>query len=188
MTVSERPDATCSRAAILAAAASLFDRAGSETVSMNDVAEAAGVGKATLFRRVGDREALIHAVLAPRAAALRERVETGPPPLGPGGTPVETLNAYLDALLEFVWANRALIRTIEHSGLLVYYTSPFSEFWIGELVRRLAATRPGGDADTEYLAHVLFPALRANVIDYLVSARGMPLAEIRAGLHSLAAP
>lgn len=185
----ERSDTACGRAAIVAAAAVLFERGGVEAVSMENIAEAAGVGRSTVLSRVGDRAALIHAVLAPRAAALRERIEEGPAPLGPGGEPVDALNAYLDALLEFVWTNRALIRTLEDDSLETYYTSPLSEFWIGELARRLAATRPGGDADAdaEYLAHVLFPALRANAVDYLVSARGMPLSQVRAGLHRLVA-
>ncbi|MGF7236368.1 MAG: TetR/AcrR family transcriptional regulator [Frankia sp.] len=183
MTGSERTDAARNRAAILAAADALFDR-GTETVSMNDIAEAAGVGKGTVFRRFGDRTALIHALLQPRSAALRERIEHGPPPLGPGGPPAEALRAYLNALLEFVWANRALIRAFEQCGLDTYYTSPYSQYWIDELRRRLTATAPGTSLD--YLAHILFTALRADFVNYLSSARAMPLDDIREGLYRLA--
>lgn len=183
MTVSERADAVRNRAAILAAAADLFD-GGSTSVSMNDIAEAAGVGKGTVFRRFGDRTALIHALLQPRSAALRETIEHGPPPLGPGGAPADALRAYLDALLEFIWANRAIIRAFENCGLHPYYTSPYSQYWIGELRRRLSATHP--DTALDYLAHILFTALRADFVDYLVSACGMPLDDVRDGLHHLA--
>ncbi|GAA4606267.1 TetR/AcrR family transcriptional regulator [Actinoallomurus liliacearum] len=181
----ERADAARNRQAILAAAAALFDRDGAEAVSMSEIATAAGVGKGTLFRRFGDRTALIEAVIEPRVTALRDAVEAGPPPLGPGGPPAAALHAYLDALLDFVWANRTLIRALEHRGPHAYYANAASRFWIDELTRRLTAARPGDDA--EYLAHALFTALRADVIDYLVTVREMPPDRIRAGLHGLAA-
>ncbi|CAI7975954.1 MULTISPECIES: TetR/AcrR family transcriptional regulator [unclassified Parafrankia] len=184
MTGAERADAARNRAAILAAAADLFDREGAEEVSMNDIAEAAGVGKGTVFRRFGDRTTLVEAVLQPRANTLSQRVEHGPAPLGPGGSPTEALSAYLDALLDFVVANRTLIRALEHRGPNAYYSNSSSRYWIAELARRLAAVRPG--EDTDYLAHVLFTALRADVVDYLVAARQMPLDRVRAGLHNLA--
>ncbi|ABW13088.1 transcriptional regulator, TetR family [Parafrankia sp. EAN1pec] len=184
MAGSERADAARNRAAILAAAADLFDRDGAEQVSMNDIARAAGVGKGTLFRRFGDRTALIEAVLYPRVAAMLTLVEQGPPPLGPGGEPVAALHAYLDSLLDFVWTNRTLIRALEHHGPYAYYANPSSQYWISELARRLTAVRPG--ENTDYLTHILFTALRADVVDYLVSGRRMDPDRVRAGLHRLA--
>ncbi|MFK0019930.1 TetR/AcrR family transcriptional regulator [Streptomyces sp. NPDC090798] len=41
---------------------------------MDDIAEAAGVGKATLFRRFGDRAGLIGAVIDSRLEPLRQAV------------------------------------------------------------------------------------------------------------------
>ncbi|WP_433465173.1 TetR/AcrR family transcriptional regulator [Spirillospora sp. CA-128828] len=186
MVRSERADAARNREAILSAAADLFDREGVPDVSMSDIAAAAGVGKGTVFRRFGDRTALIQAVIEPRVSALRAAVESGPPPLGPGATPDEALHAYLDALFDFVRANRGLIRALEHRGPYAYYANPASRFWIEELARRLGRARPGDDAD--YLAHAVFTALRADVIDYLVTARDVAPERIRAGLHTLALP
>ncbi|OAA27680.1 transcriptional regulator [Frankia sp. EI5c] len=184
MTGTERADAARNRAAILAAAAELFDRDGVEQVSMNDIARAAGVGKGTIFRRFGDRTALIEAVLLPRAASMRRLVDNGPPPLGPGGEPDDALHAYLDALLDFVWANRTLIRALEHRVPHSYYAHSSSQYWLHELTRRLAVTHPHDD--TDYLTYMLSTALRADVIDYLVSERQMDLDNVRAGLHRLA--
>ncbi|MGI5509956.1 TetR family transcriptional regulator [Streptomyces sp. CA-106131] len=59
----ERTDATRNRAAILAAAARLFAERGADDVSLDEVAAAAGVGKAALFRRFGDRAGLAAALL-----------------------------------------------------------------------------------------------------------------------------
>ncbi|MCP2256596.1 transcriptional regulator, TetR family [Streptoalloteichus tenebrarius] len=180
----ERADAARNREAILAAATALFDREGVESVSMQDIAAAAGVGKGTVFRRFGDRTALVHAVLEPRVAALRESVEGGPPPLGPGGDPHDALVAYVDALFAFVWRNRPMIRALEHRGPDAYYANDASQFWIEELDRRLAAA--GVTDDTEYLAHAVFTALRSDVIDYLVTARGMTRDRVLAGIQELA--
>ena len=187
MAGSERVDAARNRAAILAAAEDLFSREDAAKVSMSDIAEAAGVGKGTVFRRFGDRTALIHAILAPRSNELRRKVEHGPPPLGPGGPPLESLYAYLDALLEFVWANRSLVHALEDRGARAYYDPPSSQYWINELARRLTAAHPGR-TDSEYLAHILYTALRADVVDYLVSTRGMHLDCIRDNMRKLVTP
>lgn len=107
--------------------------------------------------------------------------------LRPGQQPAVPGNhvpAFLDALLDFVVANRTLIRALENRGPNAYYANPSSRYWIAELTRRISAACPDEDAD--YLAHVLFTALRADVVDYLMTSREMPLQRIRAGLHKLA--
>jgi AcrR family transcriptional regulator len=53
------PDHDAQRAAILARAAELFAERGYAGTSMNDVAAAAGVGKATLYHYVRDKRALV---------------------------------------------------------------------------------------------------------------------------------
>lgn len=79
-----RKDAERNRAAVLAAADDLFARgANPESVTMADIAVAAGVGKATLFRAFGDRTGLIQTLYQARLDPIKEAVEEGPPPLGP---------------------------------------------------------------------------------------------------------
>jgi AcrR family transcriptional regulator len=180
-----RADAVRNRAAILAAAAELFDRHDLASVSVQDIAQEAGVSKAAVFRHFGDRSGLIQEILEPRAAALREAVVSGPAPLGPGAQPADALAAYIDALFDFVCRNRVLIRAFEYLGSDAYYTNAASEFWIAELDRRLTAVDP--ELDAGYLAHALFTALRADVLDYLRTVPGMTQERIRAGIHTLAA-
>jgi AcrR family transcriptional regulator len=151
--VGERADAVRNRAAVLTAAEALFRQ--DAPVTLARVAEAAGVGKATVLRRFGDLNGLVEAVLAPKVAAL----------------------------LDFVLDNRTLIRALEHRRPHAYYANPASRFWIGELSRRLHAARPDEDAD--YLAHAVFTAMRADVIDYLNVEQGMSTDRIRTGLHAL---
>jgi AcrR family transcriptional regulator len=182
--VGERADAARNRSAVLAAAEGLFARDDLDHVGLARIADAAGVGKATVLRGFGTLMGLVEAVIAPKVAALRHAVEAGPAPLGPGGEPGERLAAYLDALLDFVLANRGLIRALEHRGPNAYYDNPASRFWIDELARRIGAVQPGQDA--EFHAHVLFTALRADVLDHLRDDRHMSVDRIRAGLHVLA--
>lgn len=180
----ERADAVRNRGAILAAAAELFDNGEPATVSVHDIAQAAGVSKAAVFRHFGDRSGLIQEILEPRAAALRDAVLHGPAPLGPGAPADDALAAYLDALYDFVRDNHVLIRAFEYLGSDAYYTNTASQFWIAELARRLTAVNP--NADTIYLAHALITALRADVIDYLRTLPGMTHDRLRAGVHALA--
>jgi AcrR family transcriptional regulator len=75
------------RARILEAARSLFAERGVREVSLEEVARAAGVGKATLFRRFGDGGALFLALLDEHERELQDEVLRGEPPLGPGAPP-----------------------------------------------------------------------------------------------------
>src|SRR5260370_37281799 len=90
----ERADAARNRERILCSAARLFSERGADCVSMDDVAEAAGVGKGTVFRRFGSRAALAQAALSEVARAFQEEIIRGQPPLGPRTTPVQRLIAF----------------------------------------------------------------------------------------------
>lgn len=186
MVVTERADARRNRSAVLDAARTLFAREDADRVTLARIAETAGVGKATVLRRFGDVSGVVEAVLAPRVTELRDALLTGPPPLGPGGPSAQALPACVDALFDFVLHNRTLIRALENRRPHAYYANPASQFWIGELSRRIHAAQPGADAD--YLAHALFTAMRADVIDYLRIEKKMDTGRIRAGLHALVPP
>jgi len=184
--VVERADVTRNRAAVLGAADALFREEGAGRVTLALIAEAAGVGKATVLRHFGSVTGMVEAVLAPRVGALRAAATSGPPPLGPGGPPEETLHRFIDALFDFVLDNRVLIRALENRSPDAYYANPASQWWIDELRRRIRTARPAADSD--YLAHAVFTAMRADVVDYLRSARKMSPERLREGLHTLIPP
>ena len=77
------------REAILCAARRLVAEEGPGSITMDRLAEAAGVGKGTLFRRFGDRASLFHALLDESERRLQEGFIRGPAPLGPGAPPRE---------------------------------------------------------------------------------------------------
>ena len=96
----ERADAARNRARVLAAAERLFAERGATSVSMEDVARAAGVGKGTLYRRHPDRAALAVALLDEHERRLQQRLLDGLPPLRPGRAAGERLAAFYDAMVD----------------------------------------------------------------------------------------
>jgi AcrR family transcriptional regulator len=113
----ERLDAVRNRRRILAAAGELVAAHGAEGLSMNAVAAAAGVGKGTIFRRFGDREGLLHALLDEDTIDLQNQFLSGPPPLGPGAPPAERLEAFIVAFVRFEAAHLELLLAAEQGHI-----------------------------------------------------------------------
>ena len=105
----ERGDAARNRALLLEAARRLIDERGSDAVTMDAVAAAAGVGKGTLFRRFGSRAGLMIVLLDEDEKVEQRAFMFGPPPLGPGAPPLDRLVAYGRARVRFAWSHRALL-------------------------------------------------------------------------------
>src|SRR5436305_13279378 len=105
----ERSDAARNRERILCTAQRLFAERGASCVSMDEVAEAAGVGKGTLFRRFGSRAALARAVLSEQERHLQEEFIRGDPPLGPGAPAQERLVAFGEAWLDLLAVHSELL-------------------------------------------------------------------------------
>jgi AcrR family transcriptional regulator len=106
---SERGDAARNRALLLDAARKLISEHGTDAVTMDDVATAAGVGKGTLFRRFGSRAGLMLVLLDEDEKVQQQAFMFGPPPFGPGAPPLERLLAYGRERLSFVWNHHALL-------------------------------------------------------------------------------
>ncbi len=105
----ERSDAARNRDAVLAAAVELVDSSGACAVTMESVAEAAGVGKGTVFRRFDSRSGLMAAVLNQLEAEWQAHVIGGPAPLGPCAPPLERLLAFGRSRVELNIARADLI-------------------------------------------------------------------------------
>jgi AcrR family transcriptional regulator len=161
----ERADAARNRRAILGAAEDLFARNGPEHVSIDQVATAAGVGKGTVFHRFTSREGLMRALVEDRVHAVQEAFTSGPPPLGPGAPPSERLAAFLDALIELVTKNIALIAAYEQSTS-DRQASPIYQAWHAHIRALITEARP--ELDAELLAHIVLGALHSDLIVHLL--------------------
>ncbi len=177
----ERTDAARNRERILCAARRLFDERGAGCVSMDDVAEAAGVGKGTLFRRFGSRASLAAAVLSERERDFQESFIRGEPPLGPGAPPGERLIAFGEAMLDIVAAHSELMLAAETGS--ARYTHP--AYAVHRLHVTLLLREADPDCDAELLADTLLASLSAGLFVYLREVREMPLDRIKEGWRDL---
>jgi AcrR family transcriptional regulator len=185
----ERADAARNRRSILQATEDLLREHEPGEVSVERVAAAAGVGKATVFHRFGTRAGLMRELMLERADALREAVTTGPPPLGPGAPPGERLAAFLDALIGLAARNVGLMTAHEHAVATARHgggdreANPVSVFWHDHIAGLIAGARP--DADADLLAHVLLGALHNDAVARLL--RDGESARLTACMRELAA-
>jgi AcrR family transcriptional regulator len=177
----ERADAARNRARILEAAGRLFAERGPSCVSMDDVADAAGVGKGTLFRRFGSRAALARAVLSERERAFQEAIIRGGPPLGPGAPPRQRLIAFGEAVLDLLAGHAELLLAAEGGGAR-FASAPYAVYRL-HITLLLREACPGCDA--EYLAETLLACLGADFFLYLRELREMPLERLKSGWADL---
>ncbi|MFH9724947.1 TetR/AcrR family transcriptional regulator [Streptomyces sp. NPDC017254] len=97
-----RADAERNRAQILAAAEQLFAQQDPRSVTMDRIAKAAGVGRATLYRSFPDPSSVAVALLDEHERRLQGQLIYGPPPLGPGAPAGERLAAFYLAMLDLL--------------------------------------------------------------------------------------
>ncbi|MFB8001731.1 TetR/AcrR family transcriptional regulator [Nocardia sp. NPDC056000] len=176
----ERADAARNRAKILAAAAELFSTRDPRTVTMDDIAKAAGVGRGTLYRRYPDAGSIAVALLDQHERELQEQLLRGAPPLGPGAPPAERLAAFYTAMLELLGTHANLILGAETGG--ARFRTGAYQFW---RVHVRSLLTEAGVAEPEPLVDVLLAPLAAEVYRYQ-RERGLTPAQIDAALRQLA--
>jgi AcrR family transcriptional regulator len=179
----ERADAARNRRRILAAAAELFAERGVGAVSMDDVANRAGVGKGTLYRRFGDRSGLAVALLDDREGDLQARILTGPPPLGPGAPPAERLAAFVHAYLRYVAATLDLVLLSQTSTPGARHQTGSHAFWTSHCRLQFAAA---ATPDPELRADVLLAALTAEQVQHWLRVDAIPLDDLAGRLEGAA--
>lgn len=175
----ERSDAARNRSRLLGAAAQLIAEQGAEKVTMREVAEAAGVGKGTLYRRFGNRNGLLVALLDEAEAEFQDVHTSGPPPLGPGAPAQERLAAFGCALLERIAADAdlgaALGRQVSYARRNASDTGRTYHRHVSTLLRET-----GVDGDHDMLAHALLAFTSFEAADYLRKERGVATAHLQA--------
>lgn len=181
----ERADAARNRLKILETTRRLVDEHGIERVSMDMLAEAAGVGKGTIFRRFGDRAGLALALLDGHEQAFQESFIRGEPPLGPGAPPVERLRAFGHAMIELLEAHGDLILVGESGSACARFRSPPFRAHRAHVTSLLVELDPRLDAD--YHADSLLAVLAADQYRHLRQEREMSVERVRAGWDSVVA-
>jgi AcrR family transcriptional regulator len=161
----ERADAARNRRHLLATARQMLAEQGPGTLTMDALAERAGLGKGTVFRRFGTRAGIFAALLDDDERAFQQQVLAGPPPLGPGAAPLDRLIAYGRARTGFLIAHRDIARaTLDgHQPIPGRSQSPLSRLHIRMLLGQMNLS----DADLDMLAVQLTAALDGPFLLYL---------------------
>jgi polyketide synthase 12 len=118
-----------------------------------------------VFRRFGTRAGIFHALLDDDERAFQEQVLSGPPPLGPGGPPLDRLIAYGHARIGFLIEHREIARAALDGSQPIPAGSqtPLSQTHIRILLGQI----PLGSADLDVLAVQLTAALDGPLLLYL---------------------
>ena len=176
----ERADAARNRRRILEAAQEVFATRPPGAVSMDDLAKAAGVGRATLYRRYPTVGAVAEALLDEHERRIQEGLLRGEAPLGPGAPPAERLAAFYDAMVDLLDQHSTLVLSTE-IGQLRFGTGAYG-FWRAH-VRHLL--QEAGQKDPDALADILLAPLDPALFLHQ-REQGVPAARVAAALRSLA--
>jgi AcrR family transcriptional regulator len=163
----ERADAARNRRHLLATAREMLAEQGADKLTMDGLAERAGLGKGTVFRRFGTRAGIFAALLDDDERDFQEQVLSGPPPLGPGAPPLDRLIAYGRARIGFLIGHREIARAAldGRESVPAGSQTPMSRAHI-----RLLLGQIGLAADLDILATQLTAALDGPLLLYLSSA------------------
>ncbi|TVZ04560.1 TetR/AcrR family transcriptional regulator [Trebonia kvetii] len=164
----ERADAARNRRHLLATARQMLAEQGPNTLTMDGLAERAGLGKGTVFRRFGTRAGIFAALLDDDEQAFQQQVLSGSPPLGPGAPPLERLIAYGRARTGFLIAHGDIARAAldGHQPIPAGSQSPISQVHIRMLLGQLDLS----GADLDMLATQLTAALDGPFLLYLAAS------------------
>jgi len=179
----ERADAARNRRLVLDAAQRIVRARGVAALSMEEVAQAAGVGVGTVYRRFGDRAGLAYALLDTRERELQEAFLRGEPPLGPGAPPAARITAFLHALVDRAEEQSALLLMAETNTPHARYLSGAYRVHRQHVAGLLQRARPGSDA--HYLADALLAPLATSLVSYQREVDEMTPERIKAGMDEL---
>jgi AcrR family transcriptional regulator len=180
-TFTERADAARNRRRILTAAAEVFAAPPAGGVTMEAVARAAGVGRATLYRRYPDVASLALALLDEHERRLQEHILRGDPPLGPGAPPTERLAAFYAAMVALLEEHAPLLLGAE-VGRSRFAPGSY-RFWSSHVRVLLIAA---GVEDPEPLVDILLAPLAPEIYLHQRRERGHTTERIITALTRLA--
>lgn len=114
---------------------------------------------------------------------MREKIENGPPPLGPSGAPRERIAAIIDAIAVIKLENAHLISALEGGGAPAHRPHESADYVaVHELLTDLI-TASDNPEQAGWVAHLLLAAVSADLLRHLVDVEKRSHAEIRANLQ-----
>ncbi|MCI0398887.1 MAG: TetR/AcrR family transcriptional regulator [Chloroflexi bacterium] len=187
----ERRDAVANRARLLETAQRLFNERGVAEVCMAEIAEAAGVGKGTLYRHFASKGALCLALMDSQLLEFQNRTLGQLRAMtGTGVHYVEQLEQFLEELVYFTEEHTPLLYEVQREGIETVGDASTPHLWLYLTVRGLLEkARTAGefpaDLDVVYLADLILSSLSAQFFRFQRQERGYSLERIYEGLRSL---
>ncbi len=187
---SERRDMVEHRRRILAAAQTLFAEHDVDTVSMHQIALAAGVGQGTLYRRFAHKGLLCLALLDERIVHFQEELLAYLKQEDEARPALALLDYVLMQLIAFNEDNASLLGGIDDAACgerrSHAYQSPFY-LWLYQVVqvllRRAVARQEIPEQDSDYAADLILAPLAIDFYLFQRRVRGLTQQQIRAGLQ-----
>jgi AcrR family transcriptional regulator len=187
----ERRDAAENRQRVLDVARQLFEERGVEAVSMHQIAQAAGVGQGTLYRRYPHKGELCRDLISETVGSFR--VETEDYLAASASTsPLERLNTVLARYLDLMDAKTALLAAIGDAcwgqrRVEKFQSSAYQ--WVhGTITGLLNDAVAAGEIhsiDTSFTADALLAALSPDVYQFQRDVRGKSKDEILQGIRRI---
>lgn len=190
----ERRDAAANRKRILQTAEKLFAQHGVANVNMADIAQAAEVGKGTLYRRFTNKAELCLALMDAQMIDFQNGMLSRMQQMSAQEMPkLAQLDQFIDALIYFTDDHSPLLCEVQRAGLLQEQDPDGLElphFWqymtINGLLKAAVANGELPEAlDVDYLADAILAPLKADIFYYQRQVRGFSLERISAGLRLL---
>lgn len=184
-----RRDARANRARVLAAAAGMATEGGGLLgVTVDEIAERAGVGKGTVYRAFGDKAGIGRALLDAAERELQGAILDGPPPLGLGAPALDRVLAFAHAYVELLDRRLDLFLLADQGPPGSRYRTGAYAFWHAHLMAVLGAPADaaGTAADVEGAAHAILALVDPDLFFHLRRERHFPAKRIMALVESAA--
>ncbi len=188
----ERRDAAEHRQRILSCARHLFAEQNVENISMHQIAQAAGVGQGTLYRRYSNKGELCLDVLQESITLLSDDIEQYLTGESTPSDPVERLDGVIMRLVEFVEYNAPLLSVVHEaycgSKRATQFGTPFYRS-MEKTVETLLADCPTMSDQPPHVviftAYAMLEAVNPDLYRYQREYRGMSQADIIEGLRHI---
>ena len=169
-----RADAVKNRKLLLETAQRLFEQNGVEAVTMSEVAEAAGVGKGTLYRHFANKVELCQVLIDEDQRDFQNRALAR---FRKRGDVRADLEWYVGEVIAFIGRNQEILFTIAADAPLQH---PAHRWWRQTIRGLLQQLHPV--VDVEYAADLLFVMLDPRTIQFQMHVHGFSAAHIGANL------
>lgn len=188
----ERRDAAANRRLILSTAEALFAERSVADVNMADIAQAAQVGKGTLYRRFSSKAELCLSLMDDQMAEFQNEMLDHFRRMSNGRVPhMAQLEFFLDALVHFTEKHAPLLCEVQRAGLIQEeHHAELPHFWQYMTVNGLlqAAANDGEippELDIAYLADAILAPVKADIFQFQRQVRGFSVERISQGLRLL---